>query len=321
MEEVKLLKGDKSKLPTVLDANAIYVATSDTENSFSSIYVGGKEWSSKEHVDALSASLDTHLEICVTQEEFSDVKDKADSAVQEVDLKTVNGESLIGKGGNITIDLALFTVVSSLPTENINPNKIYLKPHEGGIETNKYDEFIYHADEGTWEMLGTYTAEIDLSEYIKTTDADKKYMKLDNGKATVSVSSNGSMNNYGDNGQAFNAIRECPNSLTGYRLNAGAFGVKLDGTTAFTHKKYDSFDPTTGTYAGAKNTAVLTFAGNLGLRYAKNTGSGNDVSVIDSPDERQRVYSKAQVDSLISKMKTILSRLGATDDEIASITI
>ena len=331
MEEVKLLRGDKSKLPTVLDVNAIYVATSNTENDFSSIYVGGKEWSSKEHVDALSASLDTHLEICVTQEEFSDVKDKADSAVQADTLKTVNGQSLIGKGEDITIDLALFTVVSSLPTENINPNKIYLIQHaEGGIETNKYDEYIYHAEEEEWEMLGTYTAEIDLSEYIKTADADSKYMKLDNGKATVSIGSNGSMNNYGDNGQAFNAVRDCgTKSKTGYALNAAAFGIKLDSTTAFSHKKYDSFDPTTGTYAGAKNTAVLTFAGNLGLRYAKNTGSGNDVTddmyryvgVIDSQDERQRVYSKAQVDSLISKMKTILSRLGATDDEIASITI
>lgn len=320
MEEVKLLKGSIDNLPLVLDNNAIYVATSNTKNRESKIIINAKEWMSKEYID-------NSITEFVTKEEFDDVQSKANSAVQPNDLKTINGESITGEG-NIAIDISLYELVSELPTENINPNKIYLLLSKDSGDTNRYVEYLYHKDIG-WEILGEYKAEVDLSEYQKTADADKKYMKLDNGKATISVSTGGSMNNFGDNGQAFNAIRECNNSLTGYKLNAASFGVKLDGTTAFSHKKYDSFDPSTGTYAGAKNTAVLTFAGNLGLRYAKNTGSAADVTeamyryvgVIDSPDEFQRVYSKAQVDTLISKMKTILSRLGATDEEINSITI
>lgn len=321
MNELKILKGNKINLPTELNENNIYIATSSTESDYATFITCGKEWTSKEYVDS-------ELEECVTKEEFDDVKSKADTAIQPDNLKTINGEALSGSG-NITIDLALFKLVNELPTENINPNKIYLIPNTKLKASNVYDEYMYIEDEEEWELLGTYASEIDLSEYIKTADADAKYMKLDNGKATVSISSNGSMNNYGDNGQAFNAVRECANSITGYRINAGAFGVKLDGTVAFSHKKYDSFNAATGTYTGAKNTAVLTFSGPTGLRYAKNTGSAADVTdamfkyvgVIDSPDEKQRVYSKAQVDTLISKMKTILSRLGATDDELNSITI
>ena len=117
------------------------------------------------------------------------------------------------------------------------------------------------------------------------------------------------MSNYGPNAQAYNAIRDCGStSITGKPLNAGAFGVKLDGTTAFTHKTYDTFNTATGAYTGAKNTAVLTFSGPSGLRYAKNTGSANDVTdamykyvgVIDSPDENQKVYSAKQVDEIVN---------------------
>lgn len=319
MVELNILKGNKSNLPEILNENNIYVATSDTE--YSEIIACGKPFPSKKY-------LDDEISTCVTKEEFADTQTKANGAIQEDNIKTINGETLIGKG-DVSIDLALFKVVTELPTENINPNKIYLMQNLQTRASNIYDEYVYIESTKEWELIGTYTSEIDLSEYIKTADADKKYMKLDNGKATISISNNGSMNNFGDNGQAFNAIRECPSSLTGYKLNAASFGVKLDGTTAFSHKKYDSFDPSTGTYTGAKNTAVLTFAGNLGLRYAKNTGSAADVTdamfryvgVIDSPDEKQRVYSKAQIDTLISKMKTIFARLGATQDELDSITI
>lgn len=315
---MKIIKCNKTQIPQTI-GDDMYIATSNTE--YSTIYVFNKEWESKEYIDNQISSF-------ITKEEFDDTKDKANSALQPEDLKTINGESLSG-GGNITIDLALFKVVSELPTENINPNKIYLKANTTLRATNVYDEYVYIEDKKEWEIIGTYESEVDLSQYLKTTDADAKYMKLDNGKATISMSTNGSMNNFGDNGQAFNAVRECASSLTGYKINAASFGVKLDGTTAFSHKKYDTFNAATGAYTGAKNTAVLTFSGPTGLRYAKNTGAAADVTdamfkyvgVIDSPDENQRVYSKAQVDTLISKMKTILTRLGATEDEINSITI
>lgn len=152
-----------------------------------------------------------------------------------------------------------------------------------------------------------------LAEYLKTADAAKRFMPLSGSTtgsgsgAQLSISTTGSFNNYGNNGQAFNAVREVTdyNGATGsgYPINAASFGVKIDGTTAFSHKKYDTFNPTTGAATGAKNTAVLVFSGRSGLLYAKNTGSANDVTtdmykrvgVIDSPDAAQRVYAATQV--------------------------
>lgn len=182
------------------------------------------------------------------------------------------------------------------------------------------------------------------SGYQKTTDADKKYMPKSGstggsdstGGASLSISSAGSFNNYGDSGQAFNAVRDLTGTTkyleetgSGYVLNAASFGVKNDGTTAFSHKKYDSFNKDTGAYTNARNTAVLVFSGKSGLLYAKNTGSAKDVTsdmykrigVIDSPDAAQKVYSAAQVDTLINKMKTVLTALGATEEQINSITL
>lgn len=227
-----------------------------------------------------------------------------------------------------TVDLSIYKIVSELPTEDIDDNKIYLMVNTAREIGNKYIEYIHHPD--GWEILGEYKAEISLDEYIKTVDADKKYVPRSSGSSSsgsaISISTNGSFNNYGNNGQAFNAVRDLTGTSkyqtvtgSGYPLNAASFGVKDTGTTAFSHKKYDTFNKETGAATGAKNTAVLVFSGNSGLMYAKNTGSGNDVTddmykyvgVIDSPDEKQRVYSKAQVDELVKGLTDTISALEA----------
>lgn len=180
----------------------------------------------------------------------------------------------------------------------------------------------------------------DLGEYMKTKDADSKYMPKSgstggsnstggSGGANLSISNAGSFNNYGNSGQAFNAVRDVSTQNTyntaigsGFPLNAASFGVKAEGTTAFSHKKYTTFDKDTGSYTGAKNTAVLVFSGKSGLLYAKNTGSGNDVSndmykyvgVINSPDNNQNVYSAAQVDAIVSTANDTNSRASENID-------
>lgn len=163
------------------------------------------------------------------------------------------------------------------------------------------------------------------SGYQKTIDADGKYMLKSTlntsgtSGAALSISTKGSFNNYGPSGQAFNAVRDLTGTTkylgetgSGFVLNAASFGVKDNGTTAFSHKKYDSFNKDTGDYTNAKNTAVLVFSGKSGLLYAKNTGTAADVTdamykyvgVIDSPDDKQKVYSAAQVDAIVKNYKT-----------------
>lgn len=168
------------------------------------------------------------------------------------------------------------------------------------------------------------------SDYLTKADAEKKYMPLGatntgSSDSSLSISSNGAFNNYANNGQAFNAIRNLQdvngnkwqgNTGSSFPLNAASFGVKDNGTTAFSHKKYSTFDMNTGKYTGARNTAVLVFSGNSGLLYAKNTGTAADVTddmykrigVIDSPDDNQKVYSSAQIDAITSTTTDVSGR-------------
>lgn len=215
------------------------------------------------------------------------------------------------------------------------------------------DNKLYIGTSSGWKELTN--EDVDLSSYMKIVDADKKYIPKSSGTgsgASLSISTTGAFNNFGNNGQAFNAVRDLTgitpikyNTATGssFPLNAASFGVKDNGTTAFSHKKYTTFNKDTGAYTGARNTAVLVFSGNSGLLYAKNTGSAADVTddmykyvgVIDSPDEKQRCYSAKQVDGitdalanritdlegqneyLMNVIGVLINKLGITDDELA----
>lgn len=202
---------------------------------------------------------------------------------------------------------------SNLPS-TLNENYIYIALPTATSGTESYCEIIAGAKS------------FPSKDYVdkKFEEADTKYVKLSNGGSSISISQNGSFNNYGNNGQAFNAVRDVSSTNkystatgSGYPLNAASFGVKDNGTTAFSHKKYDTFNTSTGAASGAKNTAVLVFSGKSGLLYAKNTGSANDVTdamykrvgVIDSPDEAQCVYSTSQIDGQINTLETALDTI------------
>lgn len=267
----------------------------------------------------------------ISLEEFTPVESAAYGAIQSGTLGTINGQSIEG-GNNIEIDMDIYILSpDGLPTENIQTNKIYIVPVAKANNETEFAEYGYVNNK--WVQFGSHKATVDLSAYMKTADADKKYMikgtqtsgssSSSSDAPALSISTTGAFNNYGDNAQAFNAVRKVTNyngpTGSGYPLNAASFGVKMDGTTAFSHKKYETFNKETGAYTGAKNTAVLVFSGRSGLLYAKNTGSGNDVTddmykrvgVIDSPDEEQRCYSAKQVDDLISPL---IARIEALEE-------
>jgi hypothetical protein len=95
----------------------------------------------------------------------------AEDGVFSVPLKTVNGESVAGTG-DITIDLSLYKIVTSLPTADIDANKIYLVASASGLEGDNYKEYIY-AD-SKWELIGEYKAEVALVNYYTK---DETYTK------------------------------------------------------------------------------------------------------------------------------------------------
>lgn len=97
-------------------------------------------------------------------------------------FRKINGKSILKANGDtsdITIDLSLFIVPANntLPTTDINPNKIYLIKNTG-VDTstkNVYTEYMYINN--AWEKLGEYKATVDLSDYIKKTEAETTYVK------------------------------------------------------------------------------------------------------------------------------------------------
>ena len=74
-------------------------------------------------------------------------------------IEKFNAISNVNVGGNVD----LFEVVQSLPTENINDNKVYLVLDSNGSEGNTYVEYLYV--NGQWEELGKFNVNVDLSGY------------------------------------------------------------------------------------------------------------------------------------------------------------
>ena len=76
------------------------------------------------------------------------------------------------------LDMTVFTVVSVLPTSNIE-NKVYLLPN-GTSDDNKYEEYIYTGDRsGTydatkWERLGSIKASVDMTNYYTKTETTEQ---------------------------------------------------------------------------------------------------------------------------------------------------
>ena len=86
---------------------------------------------------------------------------------------------------NVTLDTTVFYVAQSLPLTPAkgNENKICLVPTnnvstlanfpESGPIQNEYTEYIWTGS--TWEELGKYYSEVDLTPYLKTVDAQATY--------------------------------------------------------------------------------------------------------------------------------------------------
>lgn len=76
---------------------------------------------------------------------------------------------LANKVNNLKTDV--FAVVDSLPTENIE-NKIYcVRDTTDGGTNNKFIEYIYIETTKSWEKVGEFKAEPDLSGYAKLSGA------------------------------------------------------------------------------------------------------------------------------------------------------
>lgn len=81
----------------------------------------------------------------------------------------ITGENVI----NVTLDTNIYQVVESLPESEINPNKIYLVLSAESGESDLYIEYLYVNNK--WEKIGEYKADVDLTPYLKSSEAASTY--------------------------------------------------------------------------------------------------------------------------------------------------
>lgn len=88
---------------------------------------------------------------------------------------------------NVTLDTTVFKVVASLPESPAagDENKIHLVPAESTEEGNIYTEYVFV--NGKWEEFGTYRSEVDLAQYLKSTDAEATYQKITDGTLSTNA--------------------------------------------------------------------------------------------------------------------------------------
>lgn len=113
-----------------------------------------------------------------------DVAAKQDTLVSGQNIKTINGQSVVGSG-DLVLDVGLnnaFKVVSALPATG-DPNYIYLLPKSESESNDSYYEYIWLEDYSRWERIGS--TQIDLSDYYTKTQSDARYVRLDSTAQTI----------------------------------------------------------------------------------------------------------------------------------------
>ena len=164
---------------------------------------------------------------------------------------------------NVTLDTTVFKVVASLPESPAagDENKIHLVPAESTEEGNIYTEYVFV--NGKWEKFGTYRSEVDLTQYLKSTEAEATYQKItDNTLTTTSKLVPG-------------AINEMNGLLKEGYLFKGIATPNTNPGTPDGNVFYIAVEP--GTYS---NFGVTVLSGAIAV--LSNTDSGWEVSYINA---------------------------------------
>ena len=106
------------------------------------------------------------------KEQIEEARRKLANAVMNESIGIPGGVASLDGNGNIptsqlgNVDVDIFIIVNELPTENIKNNKIYcVRDAISTDENNTYIEYAYINN--TWEKVGQFKADPDLSQYAK----------------------------------------------------------------------------------------------------------------------------------------------------------
>lgn len=86
---------------------------------------------------------------------------------------------------SVSLNFSLYEIVTSLPVDNIDNNKIYLVASSESGTQNIYTEYL-HTSKG-WEILGQFKSDIDLSTYATKTELAEVKSKANTNASTIST--------------------------------------------------------------------------------------------------------------------------------------
>lgn len=176
-DEYQLETTESGVICLVKDVKSIYF----NGIKFSSVGVDPQDYYTKEEVynreqvdDLISEPIDAYTKSESDQKYAtkSEVEAKQDALISGTNIKTFNGQSILGIG-NIEFEQGkVILVVSELP-ESGDSDKVYLVPNESSRTNDIYDEYLWIAEQSKWEFLGNKHVDVDLTNYYTKEEVDE----------------------------------------------------------------------------------------------------------------------------------------------------
>lgn len=182
-EKVKSISYTKEEVDSMITphTNAYTKEESDAKYATKATTYTKEETYSKQEVDALvSNPIDAYTKTESDQKYAtkSELETKQNALVSGTNIKTFNGQSILGTG-NIEFEQGkTITVVTELPQTG-DPDRIYLVPNESSRTNDIYDEYIWLVEQSKWEFLGNKHVDVDLTDYYTKKEVDALIPQVD----------------------------------------------------------------------------------------------------------------------------------------------
>ena len=182
-EKVKSISYTKEEVDSMitLHTNAYTKEESDAKYATKATTYTKEETYSKQEVDVLvSNPIDAYTKTESDQKYAtkSELETKQNALVSGTNIKTFNGQSILGTG-NIEFEQGkTITVVTELPQTG-DPDRIYLVPNESSRTNDIYDEYIWLVEQSKWEFLGNKHVDVDLTDYYTKKEVDALIPQVD----------------------------------------------------------------------------------------------------------------------------------------------
>lgn len=182
-EKVKSISYTKEEVDSMItpNTNAYTKEESDAKYATKATTYTKEETYSKQEVDVLvSNPIDAYTKTESDQKYAtkSELETKQNALVSGTNIKTFNGQSILGTG-NIEFEQGkTITVVTELPQTG-DPDRIYLVPNESSRTNDIYDEYIWLVEQSKWEFLGNKHVDVDLTDYYTKEEVDALIPQVD----------------------------------------------------------------------------------------------------------------------------------------------